>query len=465
MINAILLQQMLVQQIWWDDAQLKAILNDREVRHWHAKGVDTLPQLIKARWPGRGRVLLYRLADMANAEGKIVIIMTRVNGESGSAVVGPFVRKDRQCAYVVLGDPEDGAIIAHRRVELGDDRIEVPLRVRKRIKPDWWVYLMSDAYVGIDQMYCVGKIRDLRPAAIKRSAVIERPTTIESPAAIQPPAGIQPPAAIERLAPIERTLGRDKRKERMERSYDTGRFTWSAPNSQGHETQNRGPQEIPEPTTAGTPRDATVGPVKRKRNRKGKQGKAQESSFPEMPPALPEQSGSAAQLEKQTPPESENERRPESVPEIPQPASDVPAKATASTQPGKRMFDRRGRQRKTQGIPTPETLPAEGGFQTLPEELAPPVKRNRHRAGPMGKAQAVPGPETATKEPSERSPSSGSQSNARQPPAETPDIPPVQPSAAAEPAPAVTPEPRTRKKQQKKQQLDQFTWRPGQDQS
>jgi hypothetical protein len=33
----------------------------------------------------------------------------------------------------------------------------VLLRLKKRVETDWWLYLMSDGYVGIDQMYCIGK--------------------------------------------------------------------------------------------------------------------------------------------------------------------------------------------------------------------------------------------------------------------------------------------------------------------
>jgi hypothetical protein len=148
MVNAVLLQQMLVQQLWWDEPQLKAVLADAEVRAWHARGLYTLPQILRAGWERAGRVLLYRVA----VDTEVRVVLVRVAGERAE-VIAPVVRRDRQCVYIIVGDPEKGELIAHRRVVLGEERIEVAMKVRRPVAAGWWLYVLSDVYIGIDQMY------------------------------------------------------------------------------------------------------------------------------------------------------------------------------------------------------------------------------------------------------------------------------------------------------------------------
>jgi activating signal cointegrator complex subunit 3 len=182
MINSILIQQMVLQQIWWDEAPLKALLDDASVRRVSARGITNIPQLIMNRRKSDelvDQILVYRLVDRGIIEGsKLRLVLRRINGQFGSPVISN-IRKDRQFVYVIVGSPTERSLIYHRRVELTRDQIEVVVAIRGQFNPDWWIYLMSDSYLGIYQMYPIGEVSGLKQATAVRS---QRRSAPEEPA-------------------------------------------------------------------------------------------------------------------------------------------------------------------------------------------------------------------------------------------------------------------------------------------
>jgi hypothetical protein len=176
LVNGILVHQMIVQGIWWDEVPLKALFDDSWMPRLKQWEIHTLPQVLSMRpipTPLRSicdRILLYRIAFRRLSEDglSLTVVLGRVSGTIGSKAVSPhYMKKDVQFLYVIVGHLPSGSVICHRRVALTSDEISVRLRCHRQPDANSWIYIMSECYVGIDQMYpAVGDLGRLPRASM-----------------------------------------------------------------------------------------------------------------------------------------------------------------------------------------------------------------------------------------------------------------------------------------------------------
>ncbi|OHS96505.1 putative helicase mug81 [Tritrichomonas foetus] len=165
MLNGILVLQMLIQGMWWDEVPLKALLKEASLKDLKNRlDIRTLPQLLLMENMPNGfkpicnRILLYSTSSrtLNNDRKQFAVELNKINGEIGSTVVSPhYTNRDKQSLYIVIGNPETGEVFCHRRVKLEEEKINVVLESKKQINDECWIYLISDSYLGIDQMYSI----------------------------------------------------------------------------------------------------------------------------------------------------------------------------------------------------------------------------------------------------------------------------------------------------------------------
>lgn len=172
MIYAIELGQMLVQGIWHDEVPLKALMKEELLARLKKQDIRTLPQLLFMKNMPRelasvcSSILLYEVVarEVSSDKCRLKVQIKRINGEIGAKVISPhYLRKEIQSMYIIIGDPKTERTIAHRRIQLRSDEMTITLESHEPISDDSWVYFMSDAYVGIDQMYSITDIKERLP--------------------------------------------------------------------------------------------------------------------------------------------------------------------------------------------------------------------------------------------------------------------------------------------------------------
>ena len=170
MIYAIELGQMLVQGIWHDEVPLKALMNEKSLVNLKKQDIKTLPQLLLMKdIPSElrdvcSRILLYEVTarEVSDDKCRLRVQIKRINGVIGSNVASPhYLRKEIQSMYIIIGSPSSEKTIAHRRVQLRSDEMTITLESHEPFSDNCWVYFMSDAYVGIDQMYSITDTKEL----------------------------------------------------------------------------------------------------------------------------------------------------------------------------------------------------------------------------------------------------------------------------------------------------------------
>lgn len=174
-INASYLGQMLVQGCWHDQNCIQPMVTPQIFKQLQQSNINLLPQLLLRDEPIPGtedikeRVVLFKHKEhFVSTDGlALKVTIDRVSGQIGSQVISPhFTRKGIQSLYVLVGDPATGKLYAHRRVQLKKDRHVIVLQGREKLPSTAWIYMMSDAYLGIDQMYPVlaSSMDDLKKA-------------------------------------------------------------------------------------------------------------------------------------------------------------------------------------------------------------------------------------------------------------------------------------------------------------
>jgi hypothetical protein len=211
---------MLMQGIWWDEPPLKALLPDHWIRRLHGHQIVTpaqfllMPDLPAELKPIADRILLYKVATRWISEDKRTVgfLLRKVNGKIGSAVISRhFQRKEIQSLYAIVGNPLTGRIIAHRKVQLQRDEIRIELTADSTISDDCWVYLMPEAYMGIDQQYAIGDTPVLTRLSLK-----QKTRKAETEPVVQRPAPAKPDPIVERPPPPSMECCDDGRGRRTE---------------------------------------------------------------------------------------------------------------------------------------------------------------------------------------------------------------------------------------------------------
>ncbi|KAK8860756.1 hypothetical protein M9Y10_012421 [Tritrichomonas musculus] len=183
MLNAILIGQMIVQGIWYDDVPLKALMDEKTMKNLKNKNdIKTLPQLLTMKEiPDNlksicNRILLYKVSKRGLSEDRttLSVELTRINGEIGSNVISPhFLRKSIQSLYILIGNPESGELICHRRVQFKRDVMNVVLKSENPIPDDCWIYFMLDAYMGLDQMYSISETPVVKQLYLRPKKIVK----------------------------------------------------------------------------------------------------------------------------------------------------------------------------------------------------------------------------------------------------------------------------------------------------
>ena len=167
MINGVLVHQMIIQGIWFDDNPLKAILKEATMKDLKNRlDIRTLPQLLlmenlpSGLLPICQRILLYSSNEkdrcFTQDKNGFSVLLKRIYGTIGNSVLSSyFSNRDIQSAYIILGNPSTGEVLCHRRVKLEEEEIRVLLKANKEITDTCWIYIMFDSYIGLDQMYNV----------------------------------------------------------------------------------------------------------------------------------------------------------------------------------------------------------------------------------------------------------------------------------------------------------------------
>lgn len=191
-LNSIIVNQMIIQGIWYDETPLKSLMKEQLMKELRTKhGINTLPQLIfalkdetvnknlqkNALQPICNPILVYQPLNRRLNEGRkqFAVDLTKVNGIIGSDVISPhFNHRDKQFLYVIIGDPEKNLVISHKRIKLDQENISILLKAipNSTITDSMWVYFMSDSYIGIDQMYSISGTAVMQQLYLRPKKVI-----------------------------------------------------------------------------------------------------------------------------------------------------------------------------------------------------------------------------------------------------------------------------------------------------
>ena len=161
-MNCAILDQMLVQGQWYDQSPFFSMLDAQKYNKLIKSGTTLLPQLIlNPEIPEdlkyiKDRVVLFKKTKFLISTDKKAIKLTlqHVSGELGSTVISEhFSRKEIQSLYILLGDPRTGVLYGHKRVQLKKDVMNVIVQSKVPLPETTWVYMCSDCYLGIDQMF------------------------------------------------------------------------------------------------------------------------------------------------------------------------------------------------------------------------------------------------------------------------------------------------------------------------
>lgn len=181
LINAIICGQMITQGYWWDESPYRVLINDKSLsKKLKSREILTLPQIIFDPSPIdspildkiRSNVLIFRVYKIVISDDRktLTVSIKKVNGNIGACVVSPhFDRKTIQSLHISVGDPESGFLYVHKRVQLRGSNMKITLQSDQEISKNVWIYLLSDCYIGIDQMFPLNerKISELVPADVK----------------------------------------------------------------------------------------------------------------------------------------------------------------------------------------------------------------------------------------------------------------------------------------------------------
>lgn len=156
-INACILSQMLVQGVWHDENPLSAFGNYFSSINYQ-KDQKSLPEILLSRKfkELNDHIMLYQKKSIKLSDDimSIEIELHNLSGEFNVPVLSPhFQRKPIQSLLIIVGDPLNNRIYCHRRVQLQSKNIKLVLESKSEIPTTCWVYLFSDSYLGIDQMY------------------------------------------------------------------------------------------------------------------------------------------------------------------------------------------------------------------------------------------------------------------------------------------------------------------------
>ena len=165
-INCSILDQMLVQGQWYDDSPFFSLLDADKYNKYIPKGLTLLPQLLLS--PNipkelefiKEHVLLYKKQKILIATDRtaIKLVLEKVSGELGSRVLSNhFSRKEIQSINIFIGDPQNNKLLGHKRVQLKKNLMNVIISSTEPIPNDAWIYVLSDAYIGIDQIYPIAQ--------------------------------------------------------------------------------------------------------------------------------------------------------------------------------------------------------------------------------------------------------------------------------------------------------------------
>ena len=177
-INASILTQMLVQGCWHDQNSIQALVDVQLFKQLQQQNINLLPQILFKDTPLPGtefikdRVVLFKnMSHLISTNGMAVrITLEHISGTLGSQVISPhFTRKGIQSLFILVGDPSTGKLFGHRRVQLKKETHVVTIQCQERIPGSAWIYMLSDCYLGIDQMYPIisSEMNNLKSASGK----------------------------------------------------------------------------------------------------------------------------------------------------------------------------------------------------------------------------------------------------------------------------------------------------------
>ena len=164
MINSVLISQMITQGLWWDDSPLKGLINQKIFDQLKLQGISILPQILRMKTLTpelqfiKDRILIYQVSKKEINENKTILNLeiTRLSGNIGANVISPhFLRKQIQSMFILIGNPETNEMYCHRRIQLKKDKMIIQLKANEVFDENSWIFLFSDAYIGVDQMYSI----------------------------------------------------------------------------------------------------------------------------------------------------------------------------------------------------------------------------------------------------------------------------------------------------------------------
>lgn len=177
MITALHLGQMLCQGVWHDQTPMLSLMGTQSLKKLKSLNVNTIPELLlmknmpKEFEEIKKHILLYRVIhkDLNEDRTELRITFKLNSGEPGSKVLSPhFMRKEIQSMYIIVSIPQNQTIVTHKRIQLKKEVVTVVLRNEEPISDDAWIYIFSDAYMGIDQMYSVSETAVRTRVSIKQ---------------------------------------------------------------------------------------------------------------------------------------------------------------------------------------------------------------------------------------------------------------------------------------------------------